>query len=50
MPIIHFINSKTQTAGGMKNVLAYVTRTEKTQSEDKQYVTTLNCNTDTAYE
>jgi len=49
MPIIHFINSKTQTAGGMKSVLAYVTRTEKTQSEDKQYVTALNCNTATAY-
>ena len=50
MPIIHFINSKTQTAGGMKNVLAYVTRTEKTKSEDKQYVTTLNCSAPTAYE
>ncbi len=50
MPIIHFINSKTQTAGGMKNVLAYVTRTEKTQSEDKQYVTALNCTAPTAYE
>ena len=50
MPIIHFINSKTQTAGGMKNVLAYVTRTEKIKSEDKQYVTALNCNTATAYE
>ncbi len=50
MPIIHFINSKTQTAGGMKNVLAYVTRTEKTKSEDKQYVTTLNCSKATAYE
>ena len=50
MPIMHFINSKTQTAGGMKNVLAYVTRTEKTKSEDKQYVTALNCNTATAYE
>lgn len=50
MPIIHFINSKTQTAGGIKNVLAYVTRKEKTESEDKQYVTTLNCNTATAYE
>jgi len=49
MPIIHFINSKTQTAGGMKNVLAYVTRTEKTQSEDKQYVTALNCSASTAY-
>ncbi len=50
MPIIHFINSKTQTAGGMKNVLAYVTRTEKTKSEDKQYVTALNCSVPTDYE
>ena len=50
MPIIHFINSKTQTAGGMKNVLAYVTRQEKTKSEDKQYVTALNCSAPTAYE
>ncbi len=49
MPIIHFINIKTQTAGGMKNVLAYVTRTEKTKSEDKQYVTALNCSAPTAY-
>ncbi len=49
MPIIHFINSKTQTAGGMKNVLAYVTRKEKTKSEDKQYVTALNCSAPTAY-
>lgn len=50
MLIIHFINSKTQTAGDMKNVLAYVTRTEKTESEDKQYITALNCSTPTAYE
>jgi len=50
MPIIHFINSKTQTAGGMKNVLAYVTRQEKTKSEDKQYVTALNCSAPTAYD
>lgn len=50
MPIMHFINSKTQTAGGMKNVLAYVTRQEKTKSEDKQYVMALNCSAPTAYE
>lgn len=50
MPIIHFINSKTQTAGGMKNVLAYVTKTAKTKSEGKQYVTALNCSAPTAYE
>ena len=36
MPIIHFINNKTQTAGGMKNVLNYVSRKEKTVSEDKR--------------
>ncbi len=48
MPIIHFINSKTQSAGGMKKVLAYVTRQEKTKSEDKQYVTALNCSAPTA--
>ena len=39
MPIIHFINNKTQTAGGMKNVLNYVSRKEKTVSEDKRFVT-----------
>ena len=50
MPIIHFINSKTQTAKGMKNVLAYVTRTEKTKSEDKQYVTSLNCSAPSAHD
>ena len=34
----------------MKNVVAYVTRTEKTMSEDRQYVTALNCSAPTAYE
>ena len=33
MPIIHFINNKTQTAGGMKNVLNYVSRKEKYHNE-----------------
>ncbi len=50
MPIVHFINSKTQTGGGLKNVLNYVSKTEKTQSEDKKYVTTLNCSAPTAYQ
>ena len=50
MPIIHFINSKTPTEGGMKKVLAYVTRTEKTKSEDKQYVTALNCSAPSAHD
>ena len=48
MPIIHFINNKTQTAGGMKNVLNYVKRKEKTVSEDKRFVTGINCSPETA--
>ena len=48
MPIIHFINNKTQTAGGMKNVLNYVSRKEKTESEDKRFVTGVNCSPETA--
>ena len=48
MPIIHFINNKTQTAGGMKNVLNYVSRKEKTQTEDKRFVTGVNCSPETA--
>ena len=48
MPIIHFINNKTQTAGGMRNVLTYVSRKEKTVSEDKRFVTGVNCSPETA--
>ena len=48
MPIIHFINNKTQTAGGMKNVLNYVSRKEKAFSEDKRFVTGVNCSPETA--
>ena len=48
MPIIHFINNKTQTAGGMKNVLNYVSRKEKTVSEDKRFGTGVNCSPETA--
>ena len=48
MPIIHFINNKTQTAGGMRNVLGYVSRKEKTESEDKRFVTGVNCSPETA--
>ena len=48
MPIIHFINNKTQTAGGMRNVLNYVSRKEKTVSEDKRFVTGVNCLPETA--
>lgn len=48
MPIIHFINNKTQTAGGMKNVLNYVSRKEKTVSENKRFVTGVNCSPESA--
>ena len=48
MPIIHFINNKTQTAGGMRNVINYVSRKEKTVSEDKRFVTGVNCAPETA--
>ena len=50
MPIVHFINNRTQTGGVLKNVLNYVSKTEKTQSEDKKYVTALNCSAPTVYE
>ena len=50
MPIVHFINNKSQTSGGMRNVLAYVSKAEKTELEDKRFVTALNCSADTAYE
>ena len=48
MPIIHFINNKTQTANGMRNVLNYVSRKEKTVSEDKRFVIGVNCSPETA--
>lgn len=50
MPIIHFINNKTQAAGGMRNVLSYVSRKEKTQTEDKRFVTGVNCSPETAFD
>lgn len=50
MPIVHFINNKSQTAGGLRNVLAYVSKAEKTELEDKRFVTALNCSAETAYE
>lgn len=50
MPIVHFINNKSQTSSGMRNVLAYVSKAEKTEVEDKKFVTALNCSAETAYE
>lgn len=49
MPIVHFINNKSQTSSGMRNVLAYVSKAEKTELEDKRFVTAINCSADTAY-
>ena len=48
MAIIHFINSKSQTASSLKNVLAYVSKAEKTETKYKKYVTALNCSVTTA--
>lgn len=50
MPIIHFINNKSQTTGGMRNVINYIGKKEKTQHEDKRFVTGLNCSPETAYD
>lgn len=50
MPIVHFVNCKTQSAGGMKTVLGYVSQEKKTVREDRRYVTGINCSPQTAYE
>ena len=50
MPIIHFVNCKTQSSGGMKTVLGYVSQEKKTVREDRRYVTGINCSPQTAYE
>ena len=50
MPIIHFINSKSQTSGGMKNVLAYIGKEEKISADGRRFLTELNCSEQTACE
>lgn len=50
MPIVHFVNCKTQSSGGMKTVLGYVSQEKKTVREDRRYVTGINCSPQTAYE
>ncbi len=50
MPIVHFVNCKSQTAGGMKTVLGYVSQEKKTVREERRYVTGINCSPQTAYE
>ena len=43
MPIVHFVNCKSQSAGGMKTTLGYVSQEKKTVIEDRRYVTGINC-------
>lgn len=50
MPIIHFINNKTQTSGGLKTVLAYISKDEKVSHDSQKYITALNCSEPTAYD
>lgn len=50
MPIVHFVNCKSQSAGGMKTVLGYVSQEKKTVREDRRYVTGINCSPQIAYE
>ncbi len=49
MPIVHFVNNRSQTAGGMKTVIGYVSQEKKTVREDRKYVTGINCSPQTAY-
>ena len=50
MPIVHFVNCKSQNAGGMKTVLGYVSKEKKTVREDRKYVTGINCDPAHAYD
>ena len=50
MPIVHFINCKTHTAGKMKAVLGYVSKEKKTKYEDRRFVSGVNCSPQTAYQ
>ena len=50
MPIVHFINCKTHTAGKMKAVLGYVPKEKKTKYEDRRFVSGVNCSPESAFE
>lgn len=50
MPIVHFVNNKSQSEGGMKTVLGYVSQEKKTVREDRKYVTGINCSPQSSYE
>lgn len=49
MPIVHFVNSKNQTTGGMKSVLNYVSQEKKTKHEDRKFVSGVNCSPQSVY-
>ena len=50
MAIIHFINrQKSQTKAGLKFLLDYTTREDKTKFNGKRLITGINCNPDCAY-
>ena len=49
MPIVHFINCKTHTAGKMKAVLGYVSKEKKTKYEDRRFVSGVNCSPESAF-
>ncbi len=50
MPIVHFINCKTHTAGKMKAVLGYVSKEKKTKYDDRRFVSGINCSPESAFE
>lgn len=50
MAIIHFINrQKSQTKAGLKFLLSYTMREDKTMFNGKRLITGINCNPDCAY-
>ena len=50
MAIIHFINrQKSQTKAGLKFLLDYTMREDKTMFNGKRLITGINCNPDCAY-
>lgn len=50
MPIVHFVNCKTQSAGGMKNVIEYIKKESKTKLDSGRLITGINCSAQSAYD
>ena len=50
MPIVHFVNCKTQSAGGMKNVIDYIEKESKTKLDSGRLITGINCSAQSAYD